>query len=411
MNREIARENLEAVKGWARKSLAAPRINAMVDMARSEPGVPILPKDLDRDPWLLNCPNGALELQTGTLREHRREDLITKLCPVEYDPAAKAPTWECFLESIFQGDAELVLFVQRLLGMCLTGEVREHVLPVFWGQGANGKSTLVNAVLEMLGPDYAIKAAPEILMARHGERHPTELADLFGRRLVVCSETPQGRRLNEALVKDLTGGEPIRARRMKEDVWEFVPTHKVILCTNHKPAVLGTDEGIWRRLRLLPFEVTFWDPDDPNKHRMNLPAALRQDKDLPGKLCMELSGILAWCVRGCLDWQRDGLTLPEKVRVATKDYRDTEDLLAQFLCESCLVGPDYRVKASDLYTRHRTWCEAAGERPPSQIRFGESLIAKGFERYTNNGTWYRGLALRQPDGDAFEGELAEGRNH
>jgi putative DNA primase/helicase len=325
-----------------------------------------------------------------------------------YDRDATCPTWERFLATIFPatsdaaeeaGDAELITFVQRLLGLCLTGDVREHLLPVLWGTGANGKSTLVNVLLEMLGRDYSMKAPPNLLMARRGESHPTERADLFGRRLVVCSETPEGRRLNEALVKDMMGGEPIRARRMREDFWEFVPTHKVLLCTNHRPIILGTDEGIWRRLRLIPFEVTFWDPNDPSIKGRYRPAHLKQDKELPGKLRLELPGILAWCVRGCLDWQRDGLTLPERVRVATAEYRSGEDVLGQFIIECCLVGKDpaYRVKASDLYTRYRAWCEAGGERPSSPRILGASMTERGFERLVSNGTWYLGIALRDSD--------------
>ena len=158
--------------------------------------------------------------------------------------------------------------------------MREQVLPIFWGGGANGKSTLVNAVLATMGPDFAMKAPPDLLMQSRGERHPTELAALFGKRLAVVSETNQGRRLNEALVKDLTGGEPIRARRMREDFWEFLPTHKTVLITNHRPRVAGTDEGIWRRLRLIPFTSTFWDPADPHKDAADLPESHRQDKRL-----------------------------------------------------------------------------------------------------------------------------------
>jgi putative DNA primase/helicase len=265
---------------WALKSESAPRINAALDLARSGPGIPILPEEMDRDPWLLNCGNGTVELRTGTLREHRREDLLTRLCPTEYHPDATCPSWLRFLESIFQKDRPLITFVQRLLGYCLTGDVSEQILPIFWGGGANGKSTLVNVILQTLGGDYAMKAPQDLLVVHRGERHPTELADLFRMRLVVTSESSEGARLNEALIKDLTGGEPIRARRMKEDFWQFDPTHKVMLLTNHKPRVVGTDTAVWRRLRLVPFEVTFWDPCDPNNHGKNLPEHLRQDKQL-----------------------------------------------------------------------------------------------------------------------------------
>jgi putative DNA primase/helicase len=367
------------------KSEAAPRINAMLDLARSEPDIPILPEQLDRHPWLLNCPNGTLELQTGTLREHRREDYITKLCPTPYDPNATAPQWEAFLSRIFDKKSGLIAYVQRMLGCCLTGDVSEQLVWIFWGVGANGKSTLLNTFIEMLSNDYAIKAAPELVMVKRGETHPTERADLFGRRLAVCVETDEGRKLAEALVKDLTGGDRQRARRMKEDFWEFTPTHKIILCTNHKPAIAGTDHAMWRRVRLIPFTVI-------------IPEA-EQDKRLPEKLQAELPGVLAWCVRGCLDWQRDGLGLPEEVKAATAEYRLDQDLVGRFIADMCDLHPELRCRAGQLYTAFVGWGDCVGEKQAvaakSQRAFGEALRAKGFERYTSNGTWYRGLQLRQ----------------
>jgi putative DNA primase/helicase len=384
----------KALAAHASKSEDAKRLRAMASLARSEPNIPILPEILDNDRWLLNCPNGTLDLRTGQLREPRRLDYITRLCPTVYDPRAACPAFSLFLRAVFRDDLKLVQFVQRLLGHCLTGDIREQILPIFWGGGANGKSTLVNAFLETVGRDYAMRATADLLMERRGERHPTELADLFRMRLVITSETSQGRKLNEALVKDLTGGEPIRARRMKEDFWQFSPTHKVILLTNHKPVITGTDEGIWRRLRLVPFEVRFWDPNDPANHGRDLPPELRQDKELAAKLVAERPGILSWLVQGSLDWQQHGLTLPEKVRAATAAYRTSEDLLARFLEECCQSGADYRARASILYTAYRGWCEGGGEEPLSRQRFGEALTERNFERYTNNGTWYRGLAPR-----------------
>jgi P4 family phage/plasmid primase-like protien len=386
-------ERAKKVLTWCLKSEDVRRLKAMVDLARSDLPLPIVPAELNRHRLLLNCPNGTLDLATGRLRNHDRGDCLTQLCPTAYDPAAICPTWETFLHSVFAADVELILFLQRVCGLMLTGDAREHILLIFWGGGANGKSTLVNALLELLGWDYAIKAPPDLLMARRGESHPTERADLYARRLVVCSETPQGRCLNEAMVKDMTGGEPIRARRMREDFWQFEPTHKTVLCTNHRPVILGTDEGIWRRLRLVPFEVTFWDPAAPAKKGQFNDARLQQDKQLAAKLRGELPGILAWCVRGCLDWQRLGLTLPEKVRLATNQYRSDEDMLGQFLAEKCVVGPDYCCKASGLYKTYVAWSEGSGEKPSPQKTFGEALTKRGFARYTSNGTWYRGLAI------------------
>jgi putative DNA primase/helicase len=370
-------KRLHAMQSWALKSEFAPRINAMLDLARSEPGIPVLPEDLDRDGWLLNCVNGTLDLRTGQLREHRREDLLTKLSPTPYEPNAACPHWLKFLTEIFP-DPDLIDYMQRLLGYCLTGDTREHLLAVFHGNGANGKSVLICAALAVLGEDYAATAMPDLLMARRGEHHPTEIANLYGKRLLVCQETGAGRRLNEPLVKWLTGGDKLKARRMREDFWEFPATYKAILVTNHKPEVRGTDEGTWRRLRLIPFTVTF--PND------------KQDKTRPAKLATEAPGILAWAVRGCLEWQSRGMMTPECVMAATRNYRVEEDTLASFLAECCVRGEGKRCKAGDLYKRFKEWLGESN--PPSQKAFESAMSDKGFERITNNGTWYEGVELR-----------------
>jgi putative DNA primase/helicase len=396
-------DRLRKVMKWAIRSEAAPRINAMLDLARSVPGVPILPGQMDRDPWLLNCVNGTVDLRTGRLGPHRREDYLTRLCPTEYDPDAKCPVWEKLLTDVFPavsdaaeepGDGELIDFVQRYLGSTLTGDVRDQYLVIFYGAGANGKSTLVITLMDVLGPDYAMKANQELLVTKRGERHSTERMDLFGKRFVVASETDEGARLDAAFVKDLTGGEPVRGRRMREDNWQFDPTHKIVLLTNHKPRIYGDDHGIWRRVVLVPFDVTFWDPDDRAERARGLPERLRQDKQLPQKLRAEHKGILAWLVRGCLEWQRLGLRIPHRVSAATREYRDAEDVIRQFLEERCLRGPDYRVQATVLYTGYRQWCEDTGEKPFKQRTFGLAMTGRGFERDISNGVWYVGLTLR-----------------
>jgi putative DNA primase/helicase len=232
-------------------------------------------------------------------------------------------------------------------------------------------------------------------MAKKSDQHPTQLAGLFGMRLVVCIETQQGSRLDEELVKELTGGDAIRARRMREDYWEFDPTHKAILVTNHKPEIRGTDEGIWRRPKLVPFTKKFWDPDKGESG----PPHLRADKDLLSKLRAEAPGILAWCVQGCLDWQRDGLRIPEVVRAATEEYRNDQDLVGRFLEELCIRHAEYRIRAGILFTAFKAWANNIGEEKAlvaqSQRAFGENLTGKGFVRQPSNGTWYKGLALRQ----------------
>jgi P4 family phage/plasmid primase-like protien len=379
------------------RSEAAARIGAMIALATSEPGVPVLPEQLDTHHDLLSCPNGVLDLRTGELRPHRREDLLTKLCSTPFDDAAACPTFEAFILKVFAGDREMVKFVQRLMGRCLTGDVTEQVLGIFWGGGSNGKSTLLNAVQETIGPDFATAAPPQLLMAK-GDRHPCELADLFGRRLMVAMESGKGSRLNETLVKQLTGSDPITARRMRENFWTFKPTHKLILCTNHKPRITGTDLAIWRRVRLVPFQVQFWNPDEAAQPGDYRPEGLRQDKGLPAKLWVEAPGILAWLVTGCLDWRENGLGMPPAVAEATASYRDEQDLLGTFLAECCVRGVSYRVRAGWLYEHSRKWAEAGGEKSiPSQRDFGMSMTERGFTRYTDNGTWYKGVALQDQE--------------
>lgn len=376
---------------WAVVSESATRLTALVGLARSEPGIPILPAVLDAHLWLLNVENGTLDLRTGELRPHQREDLLTCLCPTLYEPKAVCPAWERFLREVFANDEALVVYMQRSLGRCLSGDVSEHHLPIAWGCGANGKSTLFNAMLDVMGDDYATKANADLLLVSKSERHPTEVANLFGRRLVVAAESDQGRRLNEALIKELTGGDQLSARRMREDFWKFSPTHKLFLCTNHKPVVRGTDYAMWRRLRLVPFTQVFRDPAECGEEEVCLVA----DKQLPEKLRRERTGILAWLVRGCLDWQREGLPLPDRVREATREYRQAEDLLLSWISECCVTGDSsYRRRASELYASFKKWCELGNERAISSKVFGDAMTERGFERYTNNGTWYLGITLR-----------------
>jgi putative DNA primase/helicase len=356
-------ETRKALAKHAMSSESERKIKAMVELAKPE--VSILPEELDPDPWKLNVLNGTINLRTGELLEHNRADLITKIAPVEYDPMATAPHWYEVLERVLPSE-DVRAFFKRLCGYALAGDVSEHVLPVLYGTGANGKSTVLNALLEALG-DYGIQAAPDLLIAKRGA-HPTELADLFGMRFVTSIEVEDGRRFAESLVKQLTGGDRVRARRMRQDFWEFDPTHTVFLATNHKPEVRGTDNAIWRRIRLIPFTETIRSDE--------------QDKKLPEKLRAELPGIIAWGVEGCLEWQLDGLQAPEEVRQATGEYRSEMDVIGAFLNECCVLGKEKNVSAGDLYRAYGEWCKDAGETQDKQRKFGGKLTERGrFERY------------------------------
>ncbi len=361
------------------------RMRALIDLAA--PKLAIQLETLDQNGWILNCKNGVVDLTTGELMPHDRKLGITKLCSTEFEPTARSPVWEKFLFDVFAGDVELIQFVQRLFGYFLTGDVSEQKLALFYGTGANGKSTLLNAFMDTIGPDYTMQCMPDFLMEKKGESHPTEKASLFGKRFVSCVETEASRKLAESTVKMLTGGEKIMARRMREDFWEFDPTHKLVLCTNHRPIIAGTDHGIWRRLLLVPFLQRF-DGD-------------RQDKQLPEKLKAERTGILAWAVRGYLEWQRIGLNPPVSVTNATEDYRSSEDIFGRFIAECCIVSKVSAVRFSDLYARFEQWANDAGESTPTKRAVGSWLKENEYEKFSSNGRWYRGLMLRTTNQAGF----------
>lgn len=384
---EVARCPIDETIRFAKDSSRASGIAAMLRLAASLSSIGV--DEMDVNPWLLNCLNGTVDLKTGNLREHRREDNITKLVPTSFNPEAKAPNWEAFLERVFTYSS-MIDFVQRLFGYFLTGEVNEQVLTVFHGSGSNGKSTLLNAIQATLGNDYTDSAPPSLLMEKKSDSHPTELAAVFGRRLVIAQESSQGAKLAEAVVKQLTGGDAITARRMREDFWTFKPTHKLVLCTNHKPRVRGTDHAIWRRLVLIPFEQKFWNPASGETGTPEL----MQDKTLSQKLASEREGILAWMVRGCLEWQRIGLEIPPDVMKATAEYRSENDTIGRFVEDRCLTGQSLRVKFAVLYDALVDWCEEVGDYAPSKKIVGLWLRDNGFLEKHSNGAWYVGIDVK-----------------
>lgn len=347
---------------WAGQSEQSSVIDA--SLRQAEPLLRAKAADMDADPDLLGMPSGVLDLRTVNWRPYRPEDRITKATACDYDPNAHAPRWQRFIAETFH-DPELADFVQRLAGYCLSGHRGEHLLPIFHGSGANGKSVFLGTLQHVLG-EYASSAAPGLLIRQSGSDHPTGLADLQGRRLVIVSETGEAGRLNEEQVKALTGGDMITARRMHRDFYGFKPTHQKILQTNNKPKVTGTDEGIWRRLRVVPFDRIV-----PPEQR---------DPKLADTLKGEASGILTWCVEGWRRYQRDGLTMPRAVVGATRDYRTSSDVIGAFIDEACEVGPYYTTPSSELYAAYKQWAEEAGEYVRSQRELGVRLGERGFEQ-------------------------------
>ena len=292
-----------------RQSEKRQRIEACVALARSEEGIPVSPDELDVSPWLLNTNTGTINLKTGEQLPHSKYDLITKLAPVDYDPSALAPRFNRFLEEVFidhagKPDYDLISYIQRLLGYSLTGLVSEQSFYICYGHGANGKGTLMNLIRFVMG-DYGSEARAEMfLRQKRAAGAPSEdEADLQGRRLVKAEETDSGKALSEALVKRLTGTVNIKARKLHAHLFEFKPTHKLFLLTNHKPEIQGTDHSIWRRVHMIPFNATF---------------TVGEDKTLDEDLIKEAPGVLNWLIEGCIDWQEQGLNPPKAVLDATQ---------------------------------------------------------------------------------------------
>lgn len=375
----------EARRRWAKSCESGARITAA--LVEAQPLLRAKAEDMDADPDVIGLANGVLDLRGFDFRPYTHTDRITKQARVSFDPDATCPRWEAFVAQIMDGDGELVEFLQVLSGYILTGHRGEHVLPVFHGSGANGKSTFMGALQHMLG-DYAGTAAPGLLIQRHGAEHPTGLAALHGKRLVVASETGEGGTLAEAQVKQLTGGDRIAARRMRQDFFEFDPTHQIVLATNHKPRVTGTDEGIWRRLRLVPFAVTV-----PEKDR---------DPGLPAKLATEAPGILNWCLAGLRAYRAGGLPHPEAIRAATLEYRSASDQVGEFLDECTMPVPGHRLRVSDLYTAYSQWSRDSGEHAMSKRTFGQRLGERGFRSSRGNGGTRFWVGLRVLGSDSHE---------
>jgi putative DNA primase/helicase len=354
-------------------------IDAFVKLATTDERIEVDVAELNRNPYLLNLQNGTLDLQTGKFREHRQNDRITQLASVAYDQQAKCELWKTTLQTIFHGDDEIVAFVQRLLGYSISGLQSEHVLPIAYGSGCNGKSTVTNTILALLG-DYG-GLANEALLLGSKDAHPTEKAFLYQKRFVAISEPEQGSRLRESRVKELTGDGTITARRMHEDFWSFERTHTFWMSTNHLPRITGSDEGIWRRVKLIPFEV-------------DLRTVTTPVPDLDKRLVAdEGPGILNWLIQGFLDWQAYGLQEPQKVKAAVSSYKSEEDELELFIAERCIVGGGCMVEAERIFNSYQAW---GGKM--SRNLFGRKLGEKFAKDKPNAGdfrkkTLYQGIDL------------------
>ncbi|MEZ5150701.1 MAG: phage/plasmid primase, P4 family [Rhodococcus zopfii] len=367
-----------------RKCESSAGVNGVLDLASALEQFAFTVADLDADPYLLNVANGTLDLRTMELREHNPLDRITKVTRAAYTPDAGSPDWERFLAQVLPDDT-VREFLRRYVGVALCGRVLEHVLAILTGTGCNGKGVFYGAVEHALG-DYATVAEPDLFMHRENA-HPTGEMDLLGVRWVVVSESDKGRKLAEATVKRLTGGDRIRARRMRQDFVEFMPSHTAALVTNHLPKVSGDDPALWARLRVVPFQVVI--PKD------------QQDPKLGEKLELAADGVLGWAIQGWVDYGADGLAEPAAVVQATDSYHADADALGRFITECCVTTPAVSVHAGQLFDAWAKWATEEGTEPGGKKAFGEALDKRGFVVHRGSGgtRFRRGIALRTDEPD------------
>ena len=357
-------------------------IKAMIDLAVSDRGVCVEPDVFDQHDLLFNVLNGTLDLSTGELRPHRRGDMLTQLANVVYDPKADCPHWRDFVASICDEEGDLIDFLCRAAGYALTGSTAEQAFFILHGNGCNGKSTFLEVLKGLMG-DYAQTAETSTFLEKHGDTIPNDIAALRGARLVLASETGHRRSLNEPLVKRVTGSEAVTARFFYREFFSYVPRFKVMLATNDKPRIFGTDRGIWRRIRLIPFSVNFEG---------------REDRTLPERLKLEFPGILNWALVGCAAWREGALGSAAGIDTATQAYRDEMDVLGDFINECCMVGVSEVVKKADLYETYVVWAEKAKEKPVTKITFGKILSHRldgvKADRISGGVRRWRGIGLK-----------------
>lgn len=380
----------KALGDHAKVSDKASRIAAILTLAGSNPEIAVTPSLWDSDPFLLNCQNGTVDLRTGCLRAHERKDHITRICTVDYDPDAPCPLWLQCLER-WQPDEKIRSFLQRAAGYSLTGDIGEETAFFLYGVGRNGKSKFTSA-MEMILGDYAARVSVEALMESHkGAANTPEIVPLVNARLVIASEIAEGRRINEALLKDVTGGDAITCTPKYGHTFRFTPSFKLWFYGNHKPTIRGTDDGIWSRLPLVPFTIT-------------IPASER-DPELSAKLWQEAPGILAWMVRGCREWQKHRLSPPDAVIEATQEFRDEMDTLAGFWEKCCVFHPKAWCTANSLRDGYLKWCEAEKVKfPLSTPLFAERLKQK---QATQDKRRFNGAVVRGWSGVALKSDQQE----
>lgn len=384
-----------ALMRHARSSESRKRLVDMVDLFKSEPGIGISVAELDQHPFLFPVQNGIVNLKNGTFLPPDRELLLTQIAGVSFDAVATCPRWLNFVSQTMGKDPALMLYMQRAIGYALTGSLAEQCLFFLYGFGANGKSTFLNVIRALFGT-LGLQAASETLMdGKRSSGGPSgDIARLRGKRFVSMSETDDGRHMNEGLVKSLTGGDPVVARDLYQSTIEFLPTHKLFLASNHKPIIKGTDIGVWRRIRMVPFNVTV-KPEDRNPN-------------LEAELLEELPGILNWAIEGCLDWQRNGLPMPKAIEVATNEYKSEMDIVGSWISECCEVGPWNEVVFDDAYRSYEAWSKDYNGFAFTKKRFGQMLLERGFKQgIKNRSRSYKGISLSSEISKIIENSLKD----
>lgn len=386
--RKLFKSEDEFERKWAKQcEKRSIRMNSIKDMI---PLVPAEREEFDNHKFLFNVSNGVIDLKTGELLQHDRNYMITKISNVEYDKNAKSPVWENFLESIFktpdgQTDYEVIDFLQRVIGHSLTGDISEQLMFFLFGSGRNGKSTFINTIQNLMG-DYGRQTNSETFIKKNNDSSiNNDIARLVGARFVSAIESEEGQQLSESLVKQITGGERISARFLRQEFFEFTPEFKVFFTTNHKPIVKGIDEGIWRRIKLIPFSVTI-----PKESI---------DKKLPEKLSLEAAGILNWMIEGCLKWQKLGLNNPTSISLATDKYKEDMDIIEPFVFEKCFLNPLAKIEAKVLFAAYEKWCYENGEFALKNRTFYRLLETRNLkkERGSGNKIYVHGIGLAHED--------------
>jgi len=373
------RERLDIEKfGMLSESMR--RREAMVKTAQYIKALNINSEAFDSNPWLLNLQNGTIDVLSGELRGHRQEEMITKIANVEYNPQADCPLWKKFVREIMDYKEDLISFLQTAAGWAITGNITEQTMFILYGSGANGKTTFLNTIMHILG-DYATSTATETFMKKSGDQTTNDIARLRGIRFLTTTEAEQGRRLSEPLIKKITGNDQITARFLYGEYFIFTPTFKIFMATNHKPVIKGTDHGIWRRIKLIPFTTRIEEEN--------------QDKNLEEKLKEEASGILNWLLAGTRRWRSEGLKTPKIVLSATDEYRGEMDVIGNFLKERCIEQKEASIRIRELYKAYVDWCDENNEHAVSERFLSMRIKELGFEQIrTAEARYWAGLGLK-----------------